>query len=148
MLLDDLFDELFEYIREYQLQDIVQLQSRESPHITIYYLDAIFTDNEKTTCLELLQSWKTEIKIHVSLGNIGYFYRENSPYILYIAPDNIAYFAQKNKQASEQLHRDDIVENQFLFVPHITIIRILDTERFVPYSDAIEKIIRSHIERL
>lgn len=55
MLLDDLFDELYEYIRDYQLQDIVQLQSRGSLHITIYYLDAIFTDNEKKICLELLQ---------------------------------------------------------------------------------------------
>lgn len=84
--------------------------------------------------------------MNISLENIGYFYRENSPYILYVAPDNIEYFSQKNKQASEQLHRDDIIENQFRFVPHITIMRILDTERFLSHSDAIEKIVQSHIE--
>ncbi len=84
--------------------------------------------------------------MNISLGNIGYFYRGDLPYILYITPDNIAYFAHKNKQASEQLHREDIVENQFPFIPHITIMRILDAERFVPHSDDIENMIQTHIE--
>lgn len=146
MLLDDLFDELGEYIREYQLDDIVQLQSRESLHITIYYLDTILSDRAHSTCLELLELWKAETKMNISLRNIGYFYRETSPYILYIAPDNITYFAHKNKQASEEFHRDDILENQFPFSPHITIIRILDPGQFALHSNAIENMIQSHIE--
>lgn len=82
----------------------------------------------------------------ISFGDIGYFYREDLPYILYIVPDNTAYFTHKNKQANEQFYCDDIVENQFLFVPHITIMRILDAERFVLYSDAIENMVQSHIK--
>jgi 2'-5' RNA ligase len=146
MLLDDLFDELCEYIRDHQLEMSVQLQSRESLHITIYYLDAVLSDSEQSACRDLLDSWETETRTDISLGNIGYFYRKTSPYILYIASDNIAYFTHKNKQASEQLHRNDILENQFLFAPHITIMRILDAEGFDPHSDTIENMIQSHIE--
>ena len=146
MLLDDLFDELCAYIRDHQLENSIQLQSRESLHITIYYLDALLSDSEQSSCLELLDAWAIARKRNIHLRWCEYFYRGDLPYILYIVPDNIAYFTNKNKQASEQLHRDDIVENQFPYAPHITIMRIIDVAKFALHADAIETIIQSHIE--
>ncbi|MBC7498662.1 hypothetical protein H7170_03410 [Candidatus Gracilibacteria bacterium] len=124
----------------------LEFQSRESPHITIYYLDSILTDSEKKYCLELLDSWTTAKKRNIHLRSCKYFYRGGLPYILYIVPDNFTYFDQKNKQASEQFHSENIIDNQFPFVPHITIMRILEAEKFAPHSDTIENMIQSHIE--
>lgn len=146
MLLDDLFDELCEYIRDHQLEMSVQLQSRESLHITIYYLDAVLSDSEQSSCLELLNEWAIARKRNVHLRWCKYFYRGDLPYILYIAPDNFTYFELKNKQATEQLYRDDIIENQFRFTPHITIMRIIDSRQFSLHADVIENMIQSYIE--
>lgn len=65
-----------------------------------------------------------------------------------MVPDNALYFTRKNKQANEQFHRDDIMDNQFPFSPHLTIMRIGDPERFAPHTEVIEWMIQSYIERL
>ncbi len=145
----DIFQELYEslgdYIIKYNLSEVIQLQRFDTLHITLYYLDKNITDNEKYIFQEFQKN--TPLDSGISLDTVWYFYRNELPYICYILPRDIWYFVRLNNILAWLFHREDISDNQFSYVPHITLIRILDPIRFSVYRTYIDSIVSDFIEK-
>lgn len=101
-----LFDELSRYIEAHYIQDSVELQRLESLHITLYYLDDLISDNELSLYEQFLNSTQRDGLIHIQ--SMDYFHREDSPYILYLLPENTEHLYQMNDQLITTFQRNDI----------------------------------------
>ncbi|MBX9809007.1 hypothetical protein K2X92_01290, partial [Candidatus Gracilibacteria bacterium] len=141
----DLYVSLDDYIIRHHLSRFIQFQRPETIHITLYYLGKHISDNEKDVFQEFQKN--TPLDSDISLDTVGYFYRDDLPYICYILPRDIGYFARLNNILAGLFHRDDIGDNQFSYVPHITLIRILDFTGFAMHQKNIEIIISDFITK-
>ncbi len=138
-----LFDRLALYIETYDIQNSVELQRLESIHITLYYLGDTVSENEKWIYEQYHNSFPKDWVIY--MNNIDYFYRNDSPSILFLLPENGDDFLKQNTLLTSLFQRNDIIDNQFPYIPHITIIRILDSSIFSVHRSEIEKIIKTYI---
>jgi 2'-5' RNA ligase len=145
-LFASLFDKLSWYIHEYHLEESIELQRCESIHITLYYLPSSLSDSDTMHSHDFLNSIAKDIEFWIS--DIGYFSREGSLYILYLLPSNIEYFQSQNMDLASMFAHGDIEDNQYLYTPHMTILRILDPDIFLIHRASIENMIRRSIELL
>jgi 2'-5' RNA ligase len=145
-LFASLFDKLSCYIEEYHLAGSIELQRSNSLHITLYYLPSDLSGRDMIHYREYLNSVQQDIEFWIS--DIGYFSREDSPYILYILPSNIEYFQSQNTALASIFACGNIRDNQFTYIPHMTILRILDPDVFAMHRASIKNMIRRSIELL
>lgn len=144
---ENLFYELSHYIEEHQLAgSSIELQRSDTLHITLYYLPSDLSGSDMIHYREYLNSVQQDIEFRVS--ELAYFSRGDSPYILYILPSNIEYFQSQNTALASIFAHGDIEDNQYVYVPHMTILRILDHDVFAIHRASIENMIRRSIELL
>ncbi len=147
-LSSDLFLALFEklswYIDYYDIQMSLELQRLDSIHITLYYLSQTLSDRDRELYISFREGHAELISL--SLGELSYFYQDNTPCILYISLWEVEKISLINQQLSHLFHHDDIIENWYSYIPHITLIRILDPDIFALHRQAIERIIQDFLQ--
>ena len=137
------------------LQDIVQddpsmieFQNILSAHVTLYYLPAVLS----AEILESIRDLITTANIALPVWNIewlDYFHEENAPRICFLLPSP--------REELEKLHREfkttfvefaDMSENSYpIFVPHITLFKVKNVEKFLKKKPVIESLMQEKISR-
>ena len=137
-ILVDLFVDIFSYLKENSLENIIEFQNPLSCHITLYYFSNKINENLLKDDIQSL-FFDDEIKITWC----KYFYREEKEFICYLFPKENENFYKLNKFFSDKFQEKKVFENSLDFVPHITLFKIKDYWRFLEHKKNIESIINN-----
>lgn len=145
-LFSDIFVKVYEYLKENNIWDALQIQNPLSPHITLYYLHKDVSDKEKENIqhdISLLN-----ISDDIFLKEINYFFKDEKRYILYFTPSTNLELHNYRDILHKKYNREDIEENSFEFTPHITLLRIINVAVFEAHRNNIENIISQELKKL
>ena len=144
----ELFENIFEKIKNIfwkNLQKIIELQSMDSLHITLYYLpkklkNSDFQKIEKIISEINIDFWKINVK------ELNYFWK------------NIAYLSFENTEQLDKINNifknnfpkyNEIIDNSYNnFIAHTTIFKIKNYKKFLEHKAKVEKIFSEEISKL
>lgn len=138
--LSNIFERVSKYIEENWLEDIVVLQDSNTPHITLYYLEKDLSNIEKKDIQQEIKNF--DVSEGISINGMKYFYRESEKYVVYLVPETIVELEEYRNFLHKKYMRDWVVENSFSFMPHVTVLKILDSIAFESHRENIERLIQ------
>lgn len=147
-----LYEELSDYISSKDLSNVIELWLFSTLHITLCYLPAVLDQNmldyiyTNVGVLESKLMWSV-----VTFWSMQYFTDENNyPKLIYIQPYGIdgSLLEDIHKKLKKDLHVEDMVDNTYTYIPHITIWRIQDPVWYKDIQMYIEAIIKKHLKIL
>jgi len=135
----DIFCKLQEYLRENNIENILEFQNILSLHITLYYLWENIPENF---------IFPKSIFQNIELISFDYFKKGNREFICYGTIKNIEIL----KSIFENLHslyqEIRIFENNLDYVPHITFFKIKNFLEFQNHQKNIEKILQEELWKI
>ena len=143
----DLFIALQRYFQSHNIDQSVVLQNILSMHITMYYLDAGLGMDEETQLIDDASRLSIKYRdLSITELKVGHFGAKDDYRVCYLncLPGGI--FSEINQYLTGTYGHDHIPENQFEFVPHISLFRIVDVAIYQEHKDAIESLIGNHIK--
>lgn len=143
-LLSDIFVEVYKYLKEKNILDSVSLQNPLSPHITVYYLkkDILNKDQIKNDISEF------DMSKDIYLTGINYFFKEEARHLLYFEVVTEMALKEYRDVLHEKYILQSIEDSDFDFSPHITLLKILNSEKFEEHREGIENIIHQEIKKM
>lgn len=146
-IFSDIFVKIYTYLKENNIENILHFQNPLSPHITLYYLEK---DLKKPTKEKIQNNIKNlDIKSDIFLSGYNYFSRwEGNRFVLYFSIKTDLPLEKYRDILHKKYNRDFVEDNNFTFTPHITFLRINNSEIFEKHRNNIENIIKSEIENL
>lgn len=146
-LLSDIFVKIFNYIKENNIQDSILFQNPLSMHITLYYLEKDINENTKNEIKEYINIFNIDDSIKLSWFN--YFSRwEWNNFVLYFTSKTDLPLKKYRDKIHEKYNRSFVEDNNFIFSPHITFLRIQDSKVFEEHKKNIESIITDEIKKI
>ncbi|MBI3984762.1 MAG: hypothetical protein HY344_02355 [Candidatus Levybacteria bacterium] len=147
ILLDDIFIDLYneigQYLSDNKIKHLITLQNKSSLHITLYYFKK---DIDKETISSILLDIKT-IKIPlIKIDEVKYFKNNNKYLLCYLNCDKQKIFEKINSYFAQKYKNDQVLDNQYQYIPHISFFKINDQINFLRHKESIEKIIYKHIK--
>lgn len=144
----NLFVRLKNYLDKNDLIDKVILPNTNSIHLTLYYLDAEFSLEENKKLQFLIDELRKDFKsLELKITSFNYFYDQGK--------EKIAYFETSNTEKLEKINKvfrlsfpNKVLDNQYNFIPHVTLFRILDPVSFKKHKEILEKIFFSCIDEI
>lgn len=140
-----LFIELQEYFRKNKIIDAIEMQNILSLHITLYYLGPNINPIKTSLANNLSTLRKNKLVIYAV--NHAYFPKKAKNTICHLVPSNMEIMEKLNIKIDRKYHLHKIVENTYSFVPHITVFRIIDHERFNTHKKNIDEIINKFLSK-
>lgn len=145
-LFSDIFVKVYKYIKENAIEESVVLQNPLSPHITLYYLEKSIPSSDISSMQSYIQGFDVWFPIHLIW--IDYFFRGDERFVLYFnTKTNIDLESYRNT-LDDTYKRTHIEDNSFDFSPHVTFLKILDSNTFEIHRVNIEKIISEEIGKI
>lgn len=140
-----LFDSLNKYSKENNLQKIIEIQNQDSVHITLYYLDK---DINKSVLKQIKDDLSVLNKKNISifLKKVFFFKKENKNYLCYLSPNSIEELEKINLYL-KQKYISNAIDNNYKYIPHITIFKILDFSIYKQHKKNILKIINTFLSK-
>lgn len=141
----DLYREVWIYLKENDIEDIISFQNILSIHITLYYFEKDLCEND----IKAIKNTSSSFVLNdISISGYTYFYRNEKEYLCYLWSQTVDNLENIRNIFHERYQRNDIEENTFSFIPHITFFKIQDFEVFTLHKDNIENIITSELEKI
>lgn len=146
-LLSHIFVEVYKYVKENNIENSLLFQNPLSPHITLYYLEKDIDTITKSEIKNYIKQFNIDEKIILSWFH--YFFRwEWNRFVLYfISKTNLPLENYRNN-LHEKYNRDYVEDNDFVFSPHITFLRIQDNNIFEEHRENIENIINNELLKI
>jgi 2'-5' RNA ligase len=145
-LFKELFNSLKKYLKENNLEKSIEIQNSNSIHITLYYLDAnlnkIILKNIKSDLLVLNKK-----NISVFIDSVKFFKRNQSDYICYLSPFKKDILEDINLSL-KQKYKSKAMDNNYQYIPHITIFKINNFLDYKSHKKNILKIIKKFISEI
>lgn len=143
-IFSDIFVKIWKYLKENNIENIIDLQNPLSPHITLYYLEKDFLEVDKI---------KNDIKNfsindEIFLSEINYFFRWENRFVLYFSIKTKNNLENIRNILHKKYKRDFVEDNNFPFSTHITIWKIKNFEIFEKHRENIEKILFLELNNL
>ncbi|MDB4978776.1 MAG: hypothetical protein JWM56_962 [Candidatus Peribacteria bacterium] len=136
-----LYVRLQQFLDENNLEGCIEMQNILSLHTTLYYFEAEIPLNDFIAIEDFVSTFRdSEQKYIISISGFDYFKREEKEILLYLKPENTS-LSTLQKQLASQFQRNAIIDNQFGFIPHVSLFKILDTDTFQKYRLQIEEIV-------
>ena len=142
----DMFVATNEYLRENNIEDSVSFQNPLSMHITLYYLWSELPTDKKQCIHKDISQQETNYTIYANW--LDYFYKDQEKYVLYLIPKTEMYLESLRNHFHDAYRVKDIAENSFLFVPHITLCKILMTDVFEKHRVNLENIVQTELLKI
>jgi len=144
----DIYLPLQQFLNEHNLGKCIELQNILSLHITLYYFQSDLSAKDLTNIENFISSLRKERqKYTISIKGFEYFRKEDKEILLYLRPENDS-LSLLRKDLTLQFQRDAIVDNQYAFIPHITLFKIINSDIYQKNRDQFEKIIKQYIEEI
>ncbi len=135
----DLFCELQKYLRENNIENILEFQNLLSLHITLYYL----WENIPENFIFQKNIWDENL-----LENFDYFKKENREYICYGTIKNTEILKSIFNELHIKYDQKNIFENTLDYIPHITFFKIKNFLEFQIHQKNIEKILQEELWKI
>lgn len=144
----NLFARLKNYLDKNDLIDKVILSNTNSIHLTLYYLDAELSLEENKRLQFLIDELRKDFKsLELNVTSFNYFYDQEK--------ERIAYFETNNAEKLEKINQifrlsfpNKVLDNQYNFIPHVTLFRVVDPASFKKHKENLEKIFISYIDEI
>lgn len=141
-----LFLSLEKYLQDNDIENIIELQNKETLHITLYYLEKNLSEENIESILTNIDEINLSKEVYVHMPQ--YFYRDDKRYVLYLDIKTDIDLKEYRNFFHDHYSRTEIEENNFSFTPHVTLWRIRNHKIYETHRDRIEKIILTKLEEL
>lgn len=138
-----LFNSLKQYLEKNNIQKVIEIQNLNSAHITSYYFDKIIDEIILKEIKNDLINLNKE-KINITLKRINFFKKEGIDYICYISPQEQKKLKEINLRL-RQKYPNNIVDNNYKYIPHTTIFKIKDFSNYKKHEENISNLINKFI---
>ncbi len=145
-IFSDIFVEIYNYLKENNIENIVEMQNPLSPHITLYYFEKEISQENMQNIQENIK--KLDVSKEIFLMGIDYFYRNNNRFICYFTIKTEIPLERYRNIFHKKYNRVEISDNSLVFSPHITFLRILNNNIFERHRESLEKIIFENINNI
>lgn len=143
-LFSNLFLKLRSYLKEHRLEDYIILQGIDSLHLSLYYLD----NNLPEGVLGLLSKIRKDLEgLELNITSFDYFYDQGK--------EKIAYFKANRTEKLKKINQifrlsipNNVLENSYDFIPHVTIFTIKDYPSFKKHKQNIERMLINFSEEI
>lgn len=145
-LFSDVFVNIYKYLKENKIENIVSFQNPLSIHITIYYFGNNLNKEEKSIKNEIN---KLDLSQEIYIKWVKYFYKWKwrKSLLFFESRTNLNILWYRNL-FHKIFNRDYIENNKLEFSPHITFFRILNSNIFEKHRVNIEEIITSELQKI
>lgn len=138
----DLFVKLQQYLRDNNAEQAIELQDIHSLHVSLYYLQKEIPPQERdsirNTILSLNRSQKDFV---LTSDHAGYFKKNETEYLCYISCFQVQELTTLNSQLANEYKKDQIPDNQYTYIPHISLFRVMNHALFITHKNNINNII-------
>ncbi|HSW88988.1 MAG TPA: 2'-5' RNA ligase family protein [Candidatus Saccharimonadales bacterium] len=145
----NLFTLLQQYLKKNNAEHVITLQTMQSLHLTLYYFENEIPPKDliqiKNTSVSLNEKYKNFV---ITVDNMSYFQKDNADTLCYLNPVYQKQLHMLHDQLAKEYRRDFIPDNQYPYVPHISLFRVTDTNLFKQHKDAIENIVQESLVAL
>ena len=146
-LFSDIFVKIYRYTKENNIENSLLFQNPLSPHITLYYLEKKIEGNTKNEIKEYIKDFNIDKNIKISWFN--YFFRwEWNRFVLYFKIITNLPLNEYRNNLHDKYDRNLVEDNNFAFFPHITFLRIQNSEIFEKHRNNIEKILNEELQKI
>jgi 2'-5' RNA ligase len=150
-LKNEIFIELFyaleKYLDKNQLNEIVELQELSSLHITLYYFGKkIDKTNLGKIEEDLLYLNNKKEYSSVYIDQYNFFQKNGQIYLGYLCPSETQNLERINSVLKQRYISEVPDNNSPKFIPHISMFKIKDKNRYQKHNDAIITIIKEHLK--
>ncbi|RLC33706.1 hypothetical protein DRH14_04415 [Candidatus Shapirobacteria bacterium] len=143
-----LFVDLQTYLFKNDISSIIQLANIHSLHVSLYYLEKKLTPNEREMIPKTIQKISQgKINRHLSLNKLSFFKDATSDILAYLTTKEDGLLTEINESLRITYRRDDIVDNSYNFIPHITLFKVLKSHSFSRHKNDITSIINKFIDK-
>lgn len=144
----DIFVKLYHYLKENSIEKYFIFQNPLSVHITLYYLEKDISEWQRMEIKKFLKNF--DVNEDIFLSGFKYFYRNEKRFLLYLKPKSNIHFENFRNIFHKKFQKNEIEDNNFPFVSHITFFKILPEwqEIFENHRKNIEKNISEEIGKL
>lgn len=144
----DLFVELQQYFKSYDLEKAVEFQNILSTHITLFYLESFVNKEEKARILQDIADLSSKEMPAITQLHRAYFGEPDKERVCYLGcPQNVR-LEQINNFFAKKYNYSQVPENQLAFIAHISIFRINDPEAYVPHKADIDMLVDKAVEAI
>lgn len=134
----DLFFTLQKYIKDNDLALVIELQDIQNLHVSLYYLPQEIPAQElssiKNTIKTLHDLYKDFMLTH---NKVSYFKKDDSDYLCYVVCSQTKELNKLNRQLANQYKKIQIPDNQYDYIPHISLFRVLNNKLFFKHKENI-----------
>lgn len=146
-ILSNIFIKIYEYIKDNHIENYVSFQNPLSPHITLYYLEKDIELDTKNQIKDFISSF--DLSNEIKLTWFDYFYKwEWNRFVLYLKSESKNPFKDYRNILHDKLKREYVIDNSYDFSPHITILKIDNSEIFESHRLNIENILSEEINKI
>ncbi|HSW97124.1 MAG TPA: hypothetical protein VLF89_04840, partial [Candidatus Saccharimonadales bacterium] len=118
-------------------------------HVSLYYLPQELTSNEQISIKNSLSRLNQDNKdFIVTAKHYGYFKQQNKERLCYLQAFPTEKLIEWNNFLRAEYKKESILDNQYSYVPHISLYRILNHEIFLKHKTAIEEILTQSITKI
>ena len=149
-LKNKIFNELFESLKEYlaknNIKNIIELQNLSSLHITLYYFG-------KKLDSQILANIKMDLKnlnkniFSININQVNFFQKNSKNYLCYLSPLETARLNKINLILKNK-YLNNVEDNNYSYIPHVTIFKIKNFSIYKDYEKDILSIINLHLEKI
>lgn len=143
-LFSNLYLEVYEYLKNNHIEDVIRFQDIFLLHITIHYFRKTLTQGEKSQIKNFIDHNSFDGKIKVC--DFNYFYRFWQRSVCYLEIDTDDDLGVMSRNFYWKFWDEFSKKKKSEFIPHITFFRIKDSMRYEQHRENIEIIIKRQLE--
>lgn len=142
----DLFVQLQQYLRDNDAEQAIELQDIHSLHVSLYYLQKEISPKERNnTKNTIVGLTKTHKKFVLTSNSIAYFKKAETDFLGYIECSQVQQLTDLNIKLAKKYKKVQILENQYTYIPHISLFRVINHKLFVSHKESINNIIKQQL---
>lgn len=145
----DLFIQIQQYLKDNNAEGAIELQDIHSLHVSLYYLQKEISPQERNNIKNTIETFTKLHKDFVLISNrVVYFRKADTDYLGYIECSQVQELTVFNSQLAKQYKEDQIPENQYTYVPHISLFRVINHKLFTIHKENINNIIKQQLNSI
>lgn len=145
----DLFVSLQQYLEKNGLEGIIELQNIYSLHVTLYYLKKELSSEERKDIKHTIQDiTQSHNDFMLTGGDLSYLKKDEKDYLGYITCLEVDALQKINEGLALKYKQNQVVENQYMYIPHISLFRIINTEMFEKNKEYVKDLINKNLDEI